>query len=141
MTTLVTSGPPIAGHPDAVLLPSAIAQELEALLAIQGRARGSGLRGLVLTVPRWIGRWWRRRRLVRRVIPALSAAIEEGVGRASGSATAGAALVVCLGGIDVVAAERLRGSARVVVAPGGLRWLGDRRAPGFEPQERTANPA
>jgi ligand-binding SRPBCC domain-containing protein len=36
-------------------------------------------------------------------------------------------VVVCLGGIDIVAAEPLRRAGRVVVAPGGLRWLADHR--------------
>jgi hypothetical protein len=140
----VTTGPPIDGHPDAIRVPDGISTELEALLALQGRARGRGVAGLILAAPRWIERWRRRRHLVRRVLPVLSAAIEEATTLASGSSRLVVTLVVCLGGVDVVAAERLRASGRIVIAPGGLRWLGDRRAApatGSAPQPPAASSA
>jgi glycosyltransferase involved in cell wall biosynthesis len=140
----VTTGPPIAGHPDAIRIPDALTAELEALLGLQGRARRRGIPGLLLAAPRWIERRRRRRRLVGRVIPALSAAIEEAVTLASGSSQLVVSLVVCLGGIDVVAAERLRTSRRIVIAPGGLRWLGDHRGgpeTGTAPQAPAASSA
>lgn len=126
----VTVGGPIAGRPDAVRVADEVAVGLDALLQLHGRARGQGIGGLATALPRWVERWWQRRRLVARVMPALSAAIATAAALASGPAP----LVVCLGGIDVVAAGPLRAAGRIVVAPGGLRWLGDRRGPG------TGNP-
>jgi hypothetical protein len=51
----------------------------------------------------------------------MTAAVADGCDR-SASPTP---IVVCLGGIDVVAVEPLRDAGRAIVAPGGLRWLAD----------------
>ena len=122
----VTVGGPIPGRPDAVRVTKEVAAGLDALLQLHGRARGQGIAGLAMALPRWVERWWRRRQLVGRVMPPLSAAIAEAAALAAESVP----LVTCLGGIDVIAAEPLRAAGRISVAPGGLRWLGDRRAGG-----------
>ena len=132
---LVTSGPAVPGHPDAVRLPDPVHADLAALLSLEGRSRGRGVGGLALALPRWLARRWRRGRLVGRVFPTLTAAIAEAVSR-SGTPRP---FVVCLAGIDVVAAEPLRTSGTIVIAPGGLRWLGDRRRPGPDAQTPVAS--
>jgi hypothetical protein len=64
--------------------------------------------------------------LSRRVLPALTGAVGSAVDRAAAGGRR--PIAVCLGGVDVVAVEPLRAAGRVTVAPGGLRWLADRRA-------------
>ena len=126
---VITSGGPVAGHPDAIRLADRFAPDLVALLGLQGRARRPGALGLVTTIPRWLARQWRRRRLVGRILPALSVTLEASLNLApTGVPPASRPLVVCLGGIDVMAVEPFRAAGRVVVAPGGARWLGDWRA-------------
>ena len=118
---IVTAGLPVPGHPDAVRLPERLQPDLDQLVTLHGRARGPGLGGLVLAVPRWLRRAARRRRLIAGVLRSMTAAVADGCDR-SASPTP---IVVCLGGIDVVAVEPLRDAGRVIVAPGGLRWLAD----------------
>jgi glycogen(starch) synthase len=128
---IATSGGPVAGHPDAERIDDRRTADLEAFLALQGRARGRGPVGLLLAPARWLTRRWRRRGLAGRVLPALTAAIATAVDRAAGDGVP--PIVVCLGGIDVVAVEPLRVAGRVVVAPGGARWLADRHAAASTP--------
>lgn len=122
---IATSGEPIDGHPDAIRLDEPQAALLAELLALRGRALGHGPLGLLLTPFRWLTRRWRRRILARQVLPALAAAVAAAADRAGPDAST--PIVVCLGGIDIVAVEPLRLSGRVAVAPGGLRWLADHR--------------
>lgn len=120
---IVTAGAAVPGHPDAVRLPERLEPDLNRLLTLHGRARGPGLGGLALAVPRWLVRSRRRRRLIGGVLRSMTTAIADGCAL-TGDPTP---VVVCLGGIDIVAAEPLRRAGRVVVAPGGLRWLADHR--------------
>ncbi len=124
---IATSGDVVPGHPGAVRIDGRRTADLEAFLSLSGRARGPGPAGILLAAPRWIGRWWLRRRLAGRVLPALSAAVRLAADRAA-MAGGDPPIAVCLGGIDVLAAEPLRAAGRVIVAPGGLRWLADLRA-------------
>ena len=126
---VVTSGGAVAGHPDAILLADRFAPDLAALLRLQGRARRPGALGLLVAPPRWLVRELGRRRLVGRIQPALASLVEASVETArTGGSPSGRPLVVCLGGIDVLAVEPFRAAGQVVVAPGGARWLGDWRA-------------
>jgi len=127
---VATSGGAVAGHPDAERIDDRRTADLAAFLALQGRARGRGPVGLLLAPARWLTRRWRRRGLAGRVLPALTAAVATAVATAVDRAPGSGAppIVVCLGGIDIVAVEPLRVAGRVVVAPGGARWLADRRA-------------
>jgi hypothetical protein len=122
---LVTSGGPVEGHPGAIRLDDRRTADLVGFLALHGRALGRGPVGLLLAPARWLARRQRRRALAVRVLPALTAAIAQAAERASSGGPV--PLVVCLGGIDVLAAEPLRIAGRVAVAPGGARWLADRR--------------
>ena len=125
----MTSGGAVAGHPDAIRLADRFAPDLAALLRLQGRARRPGALGLAATLPRWLARELRRRRLVGRILPALALLVEASLEKArTGGSPSVRPLVVCLGGIDVLAVEPFRAAGRVVVAPGGARWLGDWRA-------------
>jgi hypothetical protein len=128
---IATSGGPVAGHADAIRIDGPRTADLEAFLALQGRARGRGPVGLVLAPARWLTRRWRRRALAGRVLPALTAAVATAVDRGRGEGAP--PIVVCLGGIDVLAVEPLRVAGRVVVAPGGARWLADRHAAATTP--------
>jgi glycogen(starch) synthase len=128
---IATSGGAVAGHADAIRIDGPRTADLEAFLALQGRARGRGPVGLVLAPARWLTRRWRRRTLAGRVLPALTAAVETAADRAGGGGVP--PIVVCLGGIDVVAVEPLRVAGRVVVAPGGARWQADRHAAAAKP--------
>ncbi|MCI0581391.1 MAG: glycosyltransferase [Chloroflexi bacterium] len=123
---VATAGGPLLGHPDAIRIDAQTASALEEFMALQGRARRPGVAGLLRAPARWLSRTWRQRSLARRVLPALTAAVASAADRAA--AGGAAPVVICLGGIDIVAAEPLRAAGRVIVAPGGLRWLGDRRA-------------
>jgi len=123
---IVTAGEPVRGHPDAARLDPVPTADLAAFLALQGRARGRGPVGLLRAPARWLARRLRRRALAGRVLPALAAAVASAVARAGAGAPV--PIAVCLGGIDLVALEPLRADGRIVVAPGGLRWLADRRA-------------
>ena len=122
---IVTSGGPVDGHGDAVRLDPRQATDLAAFLALQGRALGRGPAGLLLAPARWLARRLRRRTLARRVLPVLTETVAEAAAR--GAARRAVPIVVCLGGVDVVAVEPLRIAGRVVVAPGGARWLADRQ--------------
>jgi glycosyltransferase involved in cell wall biosynthesis len=124
---IATSGDAVPGHPGAVRIDSQRTADLEAFLSLSGRARGPGPAGILLAAPRWIGRWWLRRRLAGHVLPALGAAVALAADRAA-MAGGDPPIAVCLGGVDVLAVERLRAAGRVIVAPGGLRWLSDLRA-------------
>ena len=132
--TIVTAGDPLPGRPASIVLGGSDADGVAELLRSTVRARGPGAIGLLAAGPRWLGGRWRRRRLVGRVLPRLSAAVDAAVGgvairHADGAAgTDGPArpvLVVCAGGIDVLATARARDAGRARIAPGGLRWLGD----------------
>ena len=128
---IATSGGPVAGHADAIRIDGPRTADLEAFLALQGRARGRGPVGLVLAPARWLTRRLRRRGLAGRVLPALTAAVATAVDRVPGEGVP--PIVICLGGIDIVAVEPLLVAGRVVVAPGGARWLADRHAAAATP--------
>ena len=124
---IATSGVAVAGFPDASLLPSAISRELATLLDLRGRARGPGVTGLIGAPFRWLTRTVMRRRLVRRVLPALTSAVAAASGVAVRRGAETPVTIVCLGGIDVIAAFPLAATGAVVIAPGGSRWLADLR--------------
>lgn len=126
-SVLVTTGPPVTGFPDAVVVPERVASDVAALLALQGRAFRRGPVGLVVAPVRWLRRALQRRRLLARTLPALTGAVAAAIDRAGKAHGDGSVTLVCLGGIDLVAAAPLV-SASVDIAPGGLRWLGDLRA-------------
>lgn len=128
LVDIVTSGLPIESRPNAVTLDPRDRDALAALLSLSGRARGHGLAGSVLAPVRWLMRASRRFVLTRRVLPALTRAIERTLARGEAPSVGRLPVIICLGGIDIVAAEPLRRSGRIVIAPGGARWLGDRRA-------------
>jgi hypothetical protein len=123
-TTIVTVGRPLPGR-DAVVLEGADAAAVEEVIRSTARARQPGFRGLFAALPRWLLRRRRRGRLLARVEPLLAAAVERAVAAAGEHDRRGRVLVVCAGGIDVVAVNPFRGDDRVAVAAGCLRWLGD----------------
>lgn len=128
MVDIVTGGLPIASRPDAVTLAPRDRDALAVLLGLSGRARGRGWAGIVLAPARWLIRTSRRFVLTRRVLPVLTRTIEQALERGDARIAGRPPVVICLGGIDIVAAEPLRRTGRIVIAPGGARWLGDRRA-------------
>jgi hypothetical protein len=123
---IVTSGDPVPGHPDAVLLPAGAAADLLTLSTLRGRALRPGVMGLLTTPPRWIVRRYRRWQLIRRGLGALTDRLAAATKTARPQGD-GPVVVVCLGGLDVLAAAPLRASGAIVVEPGGLRRLADRR--------------
>ena len=135
--SIVTAGDPLPGDPGSIVLGGRDADGVAELLRSTVRARQPGAFGLLAAGPRWAVQRWRRRRLVGRVLPRLSAAVDAAVAdtaarHADGThgthGTNGGArpvLVVCAGGIDVLAAGPARDAGHARIAPGGLRWLGD----------------
>lgn len=123
--TIVTAGPPLPERPSAVIVAGEDAAAAAELLRSEARARGAGLAGLLAAGPRLIARRWRRRRLERRVLPCLARSVAAAVDAATIGAPATRAVLVCAGGIDVLAARAARLDGRARIAGGGLRWLGD----------------
>jgi len=127
--TIVTAGSPLPGRPDAIVIGGADAAAVSDLLRSSARARSPGVGGLLAAGPRWAVRRWRRYRLTGRVMPLLSAAVDAAIDAAIESSRARGAvapvLVVCAGGIDVLAGGPARDAGRARIAAGGLRWLGD----------------
>jgi glycogen(starch) synthase len=129
---IVTAGPALPDRPDAIVIGGADAEAVAELLRSSPRARTPGIGGLLAAGPRWAVRRWRRYRLLARVMPLLSAAVDvavdaavDAVRRTSSTGAGGAVLVVCAGGIDVLASGPARDAGRARIAAGGLRWLGD----------------
>ncbi len=116
---IVTCGDPFPG---AQLVPPDLARSMARLLA-----GPFGVRHLPPTWRRLVGPLVRRRqaRLERKVLPRLGAVVRDALTAATANGGAPAWLV-CLGGLDVLVATALA-DQRAVIAPGGLRWLGDHR--------------
>ena len=132
-TVVVTCGGPVAGHPHARLAPAGTETAVTDVMG-WGAPPTSGLGSL--------GRFLRRAegRLESSLAARLSRTGDGGVGglldvlarvvaeSLPAGTRAGLPVVVCLGGLDHLAVEPLVAAGRAVVAPGGLRWLADRRA-------------
>lgn len=132
--TVVTAGDLLPGVAASIVLGGRDADDVAELLRSTVRARRPGAVGLLAAGPRWLVGRWRRRRLVGRVLPRLSAAVDAAVAdtaarhaedAASMDRPARPVLIVCAGGVDVLAAGPARDTGRAAIAPGGLRWLGD----------------
>ena len=117
---VVTRGEPVTGVRATESIPAAIDSPLVELL---GAGPAGGVRQLIRSPLRGVGRRWRRARLRAAVMPALSAAIEHGLGLSAD----GRPVILCLGGVDVAASAPVVEAGLAVFAPGGLRWLGDQR--------------
>jgi glycosyltransferase involved in cell wall biosynthesis len=115
---LVTCGPPAPG---AHLVPPDLAASMTRLLA-----GPFGVRHLPAAGRRLLDPVIRRRQdhLEQRLVPRLGAVLRGALDAAVGAAP-DRAWLVCLGGLDVLVATAL-GDPRAQIAPGGLRWLGDR---------------
>ncbi|HXX60200.1 MAG TPA: glycosyltransferase [Candidatus Sulfotelmatobacter sp.] len=85
----------------------------------------AGLAALPLQPIRALLHERRQAQLAAAVLPALTSAVRAAADQARGAGEAVVQLV-CLGGLDVVAAADAA-DGRSVVAPGGLRWLADQR--------------
>lgn len=82
----------------------------------------------------------RQAQLGAAVLPALVRAVRDAANQARGDADT-VVWLVCLGGLDVLAAAGAAGE-RTLIAPGGLRWLGDVRWTGGLPvPQAPASPA
>ena len=132
--TIVTAGGALPGHPGSIVVDGPDADGVAELLRSTVRARRPGAVGLLAAGPRWLIGRWRRRRVVGRVMPRLSATVDAAVaevlarhpdGATDRDAGARPVLVVCAGGVDVLAAAPAREAGRARIAPGGLRWIGD----------------
>ncbi len=107
------------------------------LMAWAERPRAASLAAKATLPLRLLIRRVQRARLERMVLPALQRAVDAAVSEVL-EATGSPALVVCLGGIDVLAAEPAAASGRAMIAPGALRWLGDARWSGQAPAASSA---
>lgn len=132
---IVTCGPPLAGRAGVTLAPAGTDERLADLLDWGAPEAGAAAR---------LRRRLRRRgrliaaRLGRPAAPgdALIADLTRTLERAVGPAGAGLPLLVCLGGIDYLAAAPLVAAGRARPGPGGLRWLADLRA--IDPTQAVA---
>jgi glycosyltransferase involved in cell wall biosynthesis len=138
---VVTRGGPVSGVHATVSIPGDIEASLVTLLGWRSAGRP-------FPAPiRWLRRLRKRARLEAQVMPSLAIAVKDGIaaavvrrrgaeggvpadGIASGPRPTGPVLVLCLGGIDVVAARPAVAAGHARFGPGGLRWLGDARWPG-----------
>ncbi len=100
-------------------------RQVAQLIAARPRRTADGLAALPLRQIRALVHERRRARLEAAVLPALVRAVRDASDQARGEADT-IVWLVCLGGLDVLAAA---GAAddRTLIAPGGLRWLGDMR--------------
>ncbi|MGZ3641804.1 MAG: glycosyltransferase, partial [Candidatus Limnocylindrales bacterium] len=131
---IVTRGPQL---PQGRVLAADLEVPVSTLLAWADRPRADSLAAKAVLPLRLRARRRQRARLERLVLPALEAAVEAAVDEVRARSD-GPVLVVCLGGIDVLATGRAVRTGRARIAPGGLRWLGDLRWPGTSSQERAA---
>jgi len=126
---IVTSGSTIAGRPNAMLAPPGSDERLADMLEWGAPSTTTRAGRLVRRIRREsravLGRAGRGELagdpLVTELTHTLSRAIERG---ADGTPP----LVVCLSGIDYLAAAPLIAAGRARPSPGGLRWLADRQA-------------
>jgi glycogen(starch) synthase len=142
---VVTVGGPVPQAWVTVSLDDDVRQALTTLLA--WRTSGSPFPSPI----RWLRRLRKRARLGATVMPNLRVMVDEGIdaatddlsrttanatGRGGATADGGGAraasrgepaILVCLGGIDLVASLGAVAAGRARFGPGGLRWLGDAR--------------
>jgi hypothetical protein len=118
---VVTRGDDVPGVMTTIAIPAAEEQPLATLLA--WRSAGSPFPSPI----RWLRRLRKRARLQAGVLPMLAKTVEAGVAAAATNGESQTPLVLCLGGVDVVAAGPVVRSGKARFAPGGLRWLGDAR--------------
>jgi glycosyltransferase involved in cell wall biosynthesis len=140
---VVTTGEPSPLYPRSEMIAPENERLVASLLA-GGRKedKGRSFQDVVEWPIRWLRQFRSRRRLEALVIPQLSAALDRALDQV-GATPSDPALLVCLGGIDVFVSRAFVGTGRAIVAPGGLRWLGDARSSrnsgGVLPDEGTGH--
>jgi glycosyltransferase involved in cell wall biosynthesis len=122
-TLLVTRGPQLMR---GRVLPPDLDGPAATLMAWADRPRADSLAAKAARPLRLPARRRRRASLERLVLPALAQAVDDAVAEVT-RRDGGPVILVCLGGIDILAARGVAASGRAVIAPGGLRWLGDWR--------------
>jgi glycosyltransferase involved in cell wall biosynthesis len=128
-TIIVSWGDAIPGFSNAELIAKQFGSSIMGLLTVPRRpafSRGSP-RDILLWPVRLLRRYRATRAREARIVPVMTAAIDRALDEA-GARPGAPATIVCLGGIDIYLARRFSSSGRAIVAPGGLRWLGDQRS-------------
>ncbi len=121
---VATSGAPIQAAGATVVIPPGLEAAVAELCWVEA---GGGLRGLVRSPLRWLRRGRRRAQLRATVLPVLAGAVEEAIAGRRSAGASGTPVILCLGGVDVAAALPVVEAGWAMLAPGGVRWLGDRR--------------
>ena len=119
----VTRGPQFPG---GRVIPADLDRPAATLMAWSDRPRATSRTARAALPLRMAARRRRRASLEQLVLPALEQAVEGAVTELE-PLSGGPVILVCLGGVDVLAARSLVEAGRALIAPGGLRWLGDWR--------------
>lgn len=138
---IVTVGPPIPGRTGVTLAPAGTDEQLAEVIEWGAPAVGVAhriVRRMRRQVRRMTGDRWRwgpsdaalLARLVRTLDEALGSAVD-----------AEPPMLICLSGIDYLAAAPALAAGRAVASPGGLRWLADRRSASRPDQTRDSSTA
>lgn len=138
---IVTVGPPVPGRTGVTLAPAGTDEQLAEVIEWGAPAVGVAhriVRRMRRQVRRMTGDRWRwglsdaalLARLVRTLDEALGSAVD-----------AEPPMLICLSGIDYLAAAPALAAGRAVASPGGLRWLADRRSASRPDQTRDSSTA
>lgn len=123
---IVTAGPPLPARPGVSRAPAGTDERLAALLE-WGAPRATPVRRLIRRLRRGgrsiLDRLGRGSGADDALVASLGRTLEAAVGPIGSDPP----LVVCLSGIDYLAAAPLIAAGRLLPSPGGLRWLADLR--------------
>ena len=133
---IVTAGPRIPGREGVTLAPAGTDEQLAAVVDWGAPAAGVAhriVRRLRRQVRRLSGDRWRWGLSDAALLARLAQTLDDALRSAVESEPP---MLICLSGIDYLAAGPALAAGRAVASPGGLRWLADRRPAGRSDQAR-----